>query len=61
MSKLPSFKAIAAIDSNRGLGIRGDLPWHIPEDLKHFARTTIETRDPDKQNQNVSPCRPLWL
>lgn len=50
MSKLPKFKAIAAIDSNRGLGIKGDLPWHLPEDLKHFARTTKETRDPDKQN-----------
>lgn len=49
-SFIPNFRAIAAIDSKRGLGIRGDLPWHIPADLKHFARTTIETRDSGKQN-----------
>jgi dihydrofolate reductase len=53
MSALPSFKAIAAIDSCRGLGIKGDLPWQLPEDLKHFARTTKATSDPDKQNAVV--------
>lgn len=50
MSSLPHFKAIAAIDSNRGLGREGDLPWHLPEDLKHFARTTKATSNPDQQN-----------
>jgi len=47
---LPPFKAIAAIDAERGLGRKGDLPWHLPEDLKHFARTTKDTDDPGKQN-----------
>lgn len=50
MSEIPPFKAIAAIDEKRGLGRKGDLPWHLPEDLKHFARTTTTTVDPSKQN-----------
>lgn len=25
---------------NRELGANGRMPWHIPEDLSHFARTT---------------------
>ena len=49
-SALPSFKAIAAIDSSRGLGSKGDLPWHLPKDLNHFARTTKATSNPDRQN-----------
>ncbi len=47
---LPPFKAIAAIDEGRGLGMKGDLPWHLPEDLKHFARTTTATREAGRQN-----------
>ncbi|MCP4444516.1 MAG: dihydrofolate reductase [Myxococcales bacterium] len=47
---LPRFKAIAAIDAGRGLGKNGDMPWHIPADLKHFARTTTETRKEGMQN-----------
>jgi len=31
---------IAAIDTNRALGKNGAIPWHIPEDLKHFQQTT---------------------
>lgn len=50
MSSTTRFKAIAAIDSERGLGKDGDLPWHLPGDLKHFATTTKSTRDPQRQN-----------
>lgn len=50
MSSLPAFKAIAAIDEGRGLGMRGDLPWHLPEDLKHFARSTTDTQSEGAQN-----------
>ena len=32
--------AIAAMSENRAIGRDGDLPWHIPEDLKHFKRMT---------------------
>lgn len=50
MSKLARFSAVAAIDAARGLGLKGDLPWHLPEDLKHFAVTTKTTRDPNREN-----------
>jgi dihydrofolate reductase len=33
-------KAIVAVDQNRAIGFKGDLPWHVPEDLKYFANTT---------------------
>lgn len=33
--------AIAACSENRVIGIGGKLPWHIPEDLKHFKKLTL--------------------
>lgn len=32
---------IVAVDSRNGIGIHGDLPWHIAEDLKYFKATTL--------------------
>ncbi|MGE5329110.1 MAG: dihydrofolate reductase [Deltaproteobacteria bacterium] len=34
-------KAIAAVDSNWGIGYKGDLLAHIPEDMKFFKQTTL--------------------
>ena len=31
---------IVATDRERGIGINNTLPWHLPEDLAHFKRTT---------------------
>jgi len=31
---------IAAFAQNRVVGINNSLPWHLPEDLKYFKRTT---------------------
>lgn len=31
---------VVAIDRRRGIGIHNQLPWHLPEDLAHFKRTT---------------------
>jgi dihydrofolate reductase len=31
---------IAALARNRAIGRRGALPWHLPDDLAHFKRTT---------------------
>lgn len=32
---------IVAYDENRTIGCRGNIPWHLPGDLKHFKKTTI--------------------
>ena len=32
--------AIAAVAQNGIIGNRGDLPWHLPDDLKYFQRIT---------------------
>ena len=37
MSKL---SIIAAMSSNRAIGINNTLPWHLTEDLKHFKSLT---------------------
>jgi dihydrofolate reductase len=31
---------IAAVAENRVIGKDGDIPWHFPEDLKHFKQKT---------------------
>ncbi len=31
---------IVATDKKNGIGINNQLPWHLPEDLAHFKRTT---------------------
>lgn len=36
-----NFKIIAAATRNFGIGFKNKLPWHNPEDLKHFSKTTI--------------------
>nr|WP_315484913.1 dihydrofolate reductase [uncultured Undibacterium sp.] len=41
MSDSPSnLSIIVATDKNHGIGINNQLPWHLPEDLAHFKRTT---------------------
>lgn len=36
-----NFKIIAAATRKFGIGFKNKLPWHNPEDLKHFSKTTI--------------------
>jgi len=31
---------IVAIADNNGIGVKGELPWHISEDLKYFKKKT---------------------
>jgi dihydrofolate reductase len=31
---------IAAVAANGVIGADGDIPWHLPADLRHFKRTT---------------------
>ena len=32
---------IAALAKNRVIGLRNTLPWHLPEDFRHFKATTL--------------------
>lgn len=31
---------IAAMDEERGIGYQNRIPWHLPDELKHFKRVT---------------------
>jgi dihydrofolate reductase len=37
----PRIYLIAAVASNGIIGAKGQLPWHLPEDLKHFKQLTL--------------------
>lgn len=37
----PRVYLVAAVASNGIIGANGALPWHLPEDLKHFKRLTL--------------------
>lgn len=37
----PRLAAIVAMDDRRVIGYEGAMPWHHPEDLKFFKRTTL--------------------
>jgi dihydrofolate reductase len=36
----PRVYLVAAVASNRVIGASGRLPWHLPEDLRHFKALT---------------------
>ncbi len=38
---MPELTLIVARARNGAIGLRGQLPWHLPEDLAHFRRTTM--------------------
>lgn len=40
MNQPRQYTAVVAMDENRAIGYKGDLPWHLPEDLKTFKRLT---------------------
>ena len=37
----PRVYLVAAVASNGIIGTNGKLPWHIPEELRHFKRLTL--------------------
>ena len=56
---MKNFSLIVAMDGERGIGKDGDLPWHLPADLKHFK--TITTATLQNQHRNaVVMGRKTW-
>ncbi|MDP7029196.1 MAG: dihydrofolate reductase [Phycisphaerales bacterium] len=41
MATRPTIVLIAAVSDNGVIGRDGDMPWHLPADLKHFKRVTM--------------------
>ena len=37
----PRVFLVAAVAANRVIGVQGKMPWHLPEDLKHFKSLTL--------------------
>lgn len=37
----PRIYLVAAVASNRIIGANGQLPWRLPEDLRHFKKLTM--------------------
>jgi dihydrofolate reductase len=33
---------VVAIGRNRAMGLNGQLPWHLPADLRHFREVTMD-------------------
>jgi len=41
LSAAPRLYLVAAVAKNGVIGAGGKLPWHLPEDLKHFRKLTL--------------------
>ena len=51
---------IWAQDYNGGIGVKGQLPWYIPEDLKNFKKITLNsTIIMGRKTWDSLPLRPL--
>lgn len=50
---MATYSIIVACTKVGGIGKNGKLPWHIPEDLRHFADITTHTEKCDKLNAVV--------
>jgi dihydrofolate reductase/thymidylate synthase len=47
------FALVVAIDSKYGIGKDGQLPWHLPADLKHFKEITSKVTIATQKNAVV--------
>ncbi|XP_033148932.1 dihydrofolate reductase isoform X2 [Drosophila busckii] len=44
------YNLIVAVCEDFGIGLKGDLPWHLKSELKYFSRTTKLKGNPAKRN-----------
>lgn len=56
MSRRP-LEMVVAADDDGGIARDGDLPWHLPGDLRHFAELT---RGPEGEKNAVIMGRVTW-
>ena len=61
-----SISIVVAMDENRLIGQAGDLPWRLPNDLKHFKRVTMGKtllmgRKTWESLPGALPGRPNWV
>lgn len=45
-----TFDIIIAVDSQNGMGKNNDLPWHLPNELKHFQKITTKLTNQNNKN-----------
>lgn len=50
---------VAVAAQSKGIGYKGDLPWKLPGDMKHFMKVTTETQSASNQNA-VLMGRKTW-
>ena len=44
------FELVVAGSLENGIGIKGELPWRLPGDMKYFKELTTKTQDFTKKN-----------
>jgi dihydrofolate reductase len=55
------FSLIVACTQNGGIGMNNGIPWHVPQDMKHFYRVTTGTTGTSVTNMNaVIMGRKTW-
>jgi len=52
--------SVVAMDLKRGIGNDLGMPWHLPNEYKHFVKVSKTTKDKSKQNAIVMG-RSTWL
>ena len=58
---LPDFACVVAMTPRGAIGYQGKIPWHLPQDLRHFKRLTTHLRVPENQGKNaVIMGRKTW-
>ncbi|CAH0484343.1 unnamed protein product [Peronospora farinosa] len=50
---------VAALEKNGGIGLRQQIPWHLPTDMKHFRALTTSPSDSSTQHA-VIMGRKTW-